>query len=69
MSQDDLFASEEAVVAAAEDHLSEMPTPPSGAGTQAELARMVREYRKLLRITRRMMRLSDRNERELNAPG
>ena len=64
MSTDDLFSTEEAVVAAAEAQLE-------GQGTDTErrdaLAGLVKEYRKLLRTTRRMMRLSDRNERELNA--
>lgn len=61
----DLFAGEEAVIEAAE---AELARAGSGeADPVAALETLLAEYRKLFRITRRMIRLSDRNERELNA--
>ncbi len=62
---DDLFAREEAVVATAEQLLAD-------GGFRAKRDRrayeeLLRDYQRLFKITRRFMRLSDRNERELNA--
>ena len=64
-SDNDLFAKEEAVVAGAEQCLTELAYPDDA--DREKIFALVKEYRKLLRTTRRMMRLSDRNERELNA--
>ena len=60
-----LFEHEEAVIAAGRALLeSDGPAEPRMRSAYREL---LREYEKLLKVTRRMMRLSDRNERELNA--
>ena len=65
MSSDDLFGAEERALAAAQELIE--------SGRFAELAdgkryeALVKDYQKLLRATRRLMRLSDRNEEQLNA--
>ena len=65
MPDEALFAKEEAVVAAAEELLADGALEERGArGAYGEL---LKSYRKLFKTTRRLMRLSDRNERELNA--
>jgi adenylate cyclase len=67
MSQDDLFAGEEEVIAAAERLVAN--------GTFADrqdrehYEQLLKSYQKLFRTTRRLMRLSDRNERQLAAMG
>jgi adenylate cyclase len=65
MTNDDLFAREEEVMAAAEKRLSD------GAFVSAEDRRqyeqLLKDYQKLFKTTRRLMRLSDRNEQQLNA--
>lgn len=63
--EDDLFIGEEAVIAAAEGALAD-----GGFALAAERERfeaLLKDYRKLFKITRRLMRLSDANERQLNA--
>lgn len=65
MTTNDLFAREEKIIAAAEGRLAE--SPPADSEDRAAFERLLSEYRKLFKTTRRMMRLSDRNERELNA--
>ncbi len=65
MPTGDLFDKEEAVVAAAEDRLAK-----GRFGTVDDrdaYAELLAAYQRLIRTTRRLMRLSDRNERELNA--
>lgn len=64
MAERGLFAKEEAIIAAARD-LLEGGTVEDGAAEK--LGGLLRDYEKLFKITRRFMRLSDRNERELNA--
>ncbi|HSD93262.1 MAG TPA: adenylate/guanylate cyclase domain-containing protein [Methyloceanibacter sp.] len=65
MSSDDLFAAEEQVIAAAQQLLD--------SGRLADRAdyvlyeELLKDYQKLFRVTRRLMRLSDRNEQQLNA--
>ena len=67
MSSDDLFATEEQVIAAAQRLLdSGRPAEPEDRRLYEEL---LKDYQKLFRVTRRLMRLSDRNERQLNALG
>ena len=65
MADDELFAKEEATITIAEALLS------NGRFTEAEdkeaYEALLQDYRKLFRTTRRLMRLSDRNERELGA--
>ena len=62
---DELFAKEEATITIAEQLLSD------GRFVEAEdreaYATLLKDYQKLFRTTRRLMRLSDRNERELGA--
>jgi class 3 adenylate cyclase len=65
MSSDDLFAAEEQVMAAAQQSLDGGSLADPGA---AKLyAELLKDYQKLFRTTRRLMRLSDRNEQQLNA--
>jgi adenylate cyclase len=65
MSSDDLFAAEERVIANARQLID------SGAiadRRDRELyEELLKDYQKLFRVTRRLMRLSDRNEQQLNA--
>jgi adenylate cyclase len=65
MADDELFAKEEATIAIAERLLSD------GRFAETEdreaYATLLKDYQKLFRTTRRLMRLSDRNERELGA--
>lgn len=65
MSRDDLFAGEEEVVAAGEQLVA------AGGFRSPEdkqhYEQLLKSYQKLLRVTRRLMRLSDNNERQLNA--
>ncbi|WP_170604198.1 adenylate/guanylate cyclase domain-containing protein [Ruegeria arenilitoris] len=65
MTLDDLFSREQQVLESAESALDSGKFPSDE--TRDPIRRLVVEYRKLLKTTRRMMRLSDRNERELNA--
>jgi adenylate cyclase len=64
MSTDDLFAAEEQVISAAQELLTN--------GRFADHADrkfyedLLKDYQKLFRTTRRLMRLSDRNERQLS---
>jgi class 3 adenylate cyclase len=65
MSSDDLFAAEEQVIAAAQAMLDEGRfADRADAKLYAEL---LKDYQKLFRTTRRLLRLSDRNEQQLNA--
>ncbi len=65
MSSDDLFAAEEQVIAAAQAALDEGRfADRADAKLYAEL---LKDYQKLFRTTRRLLRLSDRNEQQLNA--
>jgi adenylate cyclase len=65
MSSDDLFTAEEQVIASAQQMLD--------SGRLADRADrrlyegLLKDYQKLFRTTRRLMRLSDRNEQQLNA--
>ena len=64
MPSGDLFGKEEAVIAAAQSRLE------SPFGTEQDrdaYAELFDAYQRLLRTTRRLMRLSDRNEHELSA--
>jgi adenylate cyclase len=67
MSTDDLFAAEEGVISAAQELLA------NGSFTERadrqRFEQLLKDYQKLFRTTRRLMKLSDRNERELNALG
>ena len=65
MTIDDLFVRENEALEVAEAALNSGQFPNDE--TRKSIENLVGEYRKLLRTTRRMMRLSDRNERELNA--
>lgn len=65
MSTDDLFAAEEQVIAAAQELLENGHFHDKTDGTL--YADLLKDYQKLFRTTRRLMRLSDRNEQQLNA--
>jgi adenylate cyclase len=65
MSTDDLFAAEEEIISAAQAVVA-------GGGfadreDRQRFEKLVKDYQKLFRTTRRLMRLSDRNEQQLNA--
>jgi class 3 adenylate cyclase len=65
MSDDDLFAAEEEVIA-----LGEQLVANGGFGSAEDkqhYQRLLKSYEKLFRTTRRLMRLSDHNEQRLNA--
>ena len=64
MQSKELFAREEAVIAAARSRLAE---PFASKDAQAQFEQLLTDYEKLLKITWRFMRLSDRNEREMAA--
>ena len=64
MAERGLFAKEEAIISAARE-LAESGAL-KGKATET-FAVLLRDYEKLFKITKRFMRLSDRNERELNA--
>jgi class 3 adenylate cyclase len=65
MADDELFAKEEATIAIAEQLLSDGRF--AAAEDRVAYAALLKDYQKLFRTTRRLMRLSDRNERELGA--
>jgi adenylate cyclase len=65
MSTDDLFAAEERVIAQAQQ-LIDSGRIASGVDRQL-YEDLLKDYQKLFRVTRRLMRLSDRNEQQLNA--
>jgi hypothetical protein len=67
MSSDDLFAAEEQVIAAAQALLDGGRFADRVDGKLFE--ELLKDYQKLFRTTRRLMRLSDRNEQQLNAMG
>ncbi len=67
MSSDDLFAAEEQVIAAAQQLLDSGRFADRVDGKLYE--ELLKDYQKLFRTTRRLMRLSDRNEQQLNALG
>ncbi len=61
---DDLFAAEEAVIEAAEKRVDEGRF--SGDDDREAFDALLKSYKKLFRQTRRLVRISDRNEHELN---
>ena len=65
MSSDDLFAAEEQVIAAAQQLLDNGRFAGRVDGKLFE--ELLKDYQKLFRTTRRLMKLSDRNEQQLNA--
>jgi adenylate cyclase len=65
MSGDDLFAAEEGVIAAAEQLLADDGFGASGE--REHFQQLLKSYQKLFRTARRLMRLGDHNERQLNA--
>ena len=65
MSSDDLFAAEEQVIAAAQQLLDNGRFADRVDGKLYE--ELLKDYQKLFRTTRRLMKLSDRNEQQLNA--
>jgi len=65
MSSDDLFDAEEQALAAAQELIASGRFADLADGKRYES--LVKDYKKLLRATRRLMRLSDRNEEQLNA--
>ena len=67
MSSDDLFAAEEQVIAAAQQLLDSGRI--AGASDRQLYEGLLKDYQKLFRVTRRLLRLSDRNEQQLNALG
>jgi adenylate cyclase len=65
MSGDDLFAAEESIIAAAEQLLADGGF--GAAGEREHFQQLLKNYQKLFRTARRLMRLGDHNERQLNA--
>jgi class 3 adenylate cyclase len=65
MSSDDLFAGEEGVISAAQDLLANGSFVDAADRKRFEL--LLKDYQKLFRTTRRLMKLSDRNEQQLSA--
>ena len=65
MSSDDLFAAEEQVIAAAQELLDKGALHDKADGKLYQ--ELLKDYQKLFRTTRRLMKLSDRNEQQLNA--
>ena len=65
MSSDDLFAGEEQIISAAQDLLANGSF--ADAGDRKRFEQLLKDYQKLFRTTRRLMKLSDRNEQQLNA--
>ncbi|MEZ5828990.1 MAG: adenylate/guanylate cyclase domain-containing protein [Hyphomicrobiales bacterium] len=65
MSTDDLFTAEEQIIAAAQALVDDGGF--AAAADSKHYAALLKDYQKLLRATRRLMRLSDRNEEQLNA--
>ncbi len=61
---DDLFAAEEAIIAAAEQRVDQGKF--SDEDDQLAFDALLKSYKKLFRQTRRLVRISDRNEHELN---
>ena len=67
MSTDDLFTAEEGVIAAAQELIANGSFVERGDRQRFE--QLLKDYQKLFRTTRRLMKLSDRNEQQLNALG
>jgi len=65
MSSDDLFADEEKIISAAQELIANGRFADRVDGKLYE--ELLKDYQKLFRTTRRLMRLSDRNEQQLNA--
>ena len=65
MSSDDLFPAEEQIIASAQELLENGRFADRVDGKLYE--ELLKDYQKLLHATRRLMRLSDRNEEQLNA--
>lgn len=65
MSSDDLFAAEERIIATAQQLIDSGGI--AGPGDRKHYEELLKDYQKLFRTTRRLMRLSDRNEQQLNA--
>jgi adenylate cyclase len=65
MSSDDLFAAEEGVISAAQDLLAKGSF--ADAADRQSFEKLLKDYQKLFRTTRRLMKLSDRNEQQLSA--
>jgi class 3 adenylate cyclase len=65
MSSDDLFAAEEQVITAAQELLDKGALHDKADGKLYQ--ELLKDYQKLFRTTRRLMKLSDRNEQQLNA--
>jgi adenylate cyclase len=65
MSGDDLFADEEQVITTGQQLVAagDFRSPDD----KQHYEQLLKSYQKLLRVTRRLMRLSDNNERQLNA--
>ena len=67
MPSEDLFAAEEGVISAAEELIANGQF--ADREDRQRFADLLKNYQKLFRTTRRLMRLSDRNEQQLNAMG
>jgi adenylate cyclase len=65
MSGDDLFVAEEGVIATAEQLVANGGFP--AAAERQHYEQLLKSYQKLFRTARRLMRLGDHNERQLNA--
>ena len=65
MSRDDLFAVEEEVIATGEQLVANRSF--SSPQDRQHYEQLLKSYQKLFRVTRRLMRLGDNNERQLNA--
>ncbi|MGZ8401388.1 MAG: hypothetical protein ACXWVI_08830, partial [Methyloceanibacter sp.] len=65
MSSDDLFTAEEEVISAAQELIANGRF--ADRDDRQRFEQLLKDYQKLFRTTRRLMRLSDRNEQQLNA--
>jgi adenylate cyclase len=64
MSSDDLFAGEEQIISAAQELLTNGTF--ADAANRQRFEQLLKHYQKLSRTTRRLMKLSDRNEQQLS---
>ena len=67
MTSYDIFQREASIIAGAKAALDEIGADPSNGIDRDKYTALLQEYQRLLKTTHRLVRLSDRNEAELNA--